>query len=91
MTTHWRTLSGNKLIVANNQEQDRMMGDSMVDERALREIYLSAFEMAVKESQPDTVMCSYNKINGNRWGFHDDALADAVGKQVDCSLWLIPR
>ena len=53
-----------KHYAANNQEQDRMMGDSMVDERALREIYLPAFEMAVRESQPDTVMCSYNKING---------------------------
>lgn len=53
-----------KHYAANNQEQDRMRGDSMVDERALREIYLSAFETAVKEGRPDTVMCSYNKING---------------------------
>lgn len=53
-----------KHYAANNQEQDRMNGDSLVDERAFREIYLPAFEMAVKESGPDTVMCSYNKING---------------------------
>ncbi len=53
-----------KHYAANNQEQERMRGDSMVDERALREIYLSAFETAVREGRPDTVMCSYNKING---------------------------
>src|ERR1700736_3848016 len=53
-----------KHFAANNQEFERMVTDSILDERTLHEIYFSAFEIAIKESQPWSVMCSYNKING---------------------------
>lgn len=61
-----------KHFACNSQEYRRMSSDSVVDERTLREIYLPAFETAVKRAKPWTVMCSYNKINGtyaceNRW------------------------
>jgi len=53
-----------KHFAVNSQEFKRQNGDSQLDERTFKEIYLTPFEIAVKESQPGTVMCSYNKING---------------------------
>ena len=61
-----------KHFALNNSENYRFMGDSIVDERAMREIYLKSFERIVKKGHPATMMCAYNKINGtfcseNRW------------------------
>ena len=61
-----------KHFALNNAENFRFMGNSVADERAIREIYLKVFEIIVKESRPATMMCAYNAINGeycsqNKW------------------------
>lgn len=53
-----------KHFALNNSENYRYMGDSVVDERAARELYLKSFEICVREAHPKTMMCAYNKING---------------------------
>lgn len=80
-----------KHFACNNQEDNRMHSDSIVSERALREIYLKGFEIAVTRSQPMAIMTSYNLINGvhaansydlctraarNEWGFRGLIMTD---------------
>lgn len=88
------TASCIKHFAANSQEERRMVTDSVMDERTLREIYLTGFEIAVKEGKPYAVMSSYNMVNGafadenvhllreilrGEWGFDGVVVSDWAG------------
>ncbi len=69
-----------KHFAVNSQELRRMASDSVVDERTLREIYLTGFEIVVKEAKPKTIMSSYNLINGEYANENAHLLVDILRK-----------
>jgi len=70
-----------KHFACNNQEENRMTLDSIVDERTFREIYLTAFEIAVKEGGTKSIMSSYNLINGVYANENEHLLCDILRKE----------
>lgn len=67
-----------KHFAANNQEYGRFVVNSVVDERALREIYLAAFEKVIKQTNPCSVMCAYNRLNGEYCSENKRLLGDIL-------------
>ena len=70
-----------KHFALNNQEERRMSIDTIVDERTMREIYLTAFEMAIKEAKPWTIMSSYNMVNGTHTNENLHIMKDILRKE----------
>lgn len=67
-----------KHFAANSQELSRFTSDSVIDDRTLRELYLTAFEIAVREGSPSTVMCAYPKLNGIHCSDNEVLLTDIL-------------
>lgn len=72
-----------KHFAVNNQEKRRMTIDAIVDERTLREIYLTAFEIAVKEGKAKSIMTSYNRLNGTYTNEHLYLMQDILRNEWD--------